>query len=293
LSDDSPQKRTVREKLSDRWASLRSGSSRRQVLVLVGAVVLAAVFIAVPTYVALQPQFTKKFPDLTRPYETWTASVHSQASCQSCHVSPKVTAQTAYGAKMLGIFYLSLINATQGPAMESPTNDACLRCHVDLRTVSPSGDLNIPHRAHVTVLKLPCVQCHNYLVHDANAEGKHTPRMAECMTCHDGKKAKNNCSACHTEKALPENHQSPDWIIVHPDKQQETDCAKCHKWTEKWCVQCHETRPRSHTATWRSDHGAVVKKRRNCESCHDAAFCIECHGVQPTENLDPAVTVVQ
>ena len=32
---------------------------------------------------------------------------------------------------------------------DKPTNEACLSCHIDLRTVSPKGDLNIPHRAHV------------------------------------------------------------------------------------------------------------------------------------------------
>jgi len=293
LSEDSPQKSTRRGSFSRAWAKLRSGSSKRRVLALLGVLAIVLVLVVIPMYMALQPKYVSRFPDLKRPYETWTTSVHAQASCQSCHVSPRITSQSAYATKMLGIFYLAILKATPGPEMASPANDACLKCHVDLRTVSPSGDLNIPHRAHVTVLKLKCVQCHNYLVHDTNAEGKHTPRMAECMTCHNGKKAKNNCSACHTEKALPENHKSPEWIIVHPNKQQETDCAKCHKWTEKWCAQCHSTRPRSHGATWRADHGAAVKKRRNCESCHEAAFCIKCHGVLPTENLNPNAKVVQ
>ena len=52
---------------------------------------------------------------------------------------------------------------------------ACSKCHVDLRTVSPSGDLNIPHRAHVAVLKMQCVECHDNLVHTTNAAGQPHP----------------------------------------------------------------------------------------------------------------------
>jgi hypothetical protein len=256
--------------------------------------VVLVVFVFIPGYIATQPQFLSRYSNLKNSHETWSTSVHAQASCQSCHVSPGWTAQTIYGARMVGEFYLSfVIPSRQHKLLGTPTNDACLRCHVDLRTVSPSGDLNIPHRAHVNVLKLQCVQCHEYLVHKTNPSGKHTPAMSECLKCHDGKTAKNGCSTCHTNKALPQNHQAADWIVVHPDKQKEIDCAKCHKWTENWCAQCHSTRPRSHTPTWRTDHGAKVKTHRNCEACHDAAFCVRCHGVVPMDNFNPALKVVQ
>ena len=262
---------------------------------VLGIVLLAvALFLILPAYIASQPQFLKRYPSLSSSHETWSTSVHSEASCQSCHVAPKLTSQAMYSIRMLGEFYLSRVFRSRQPKLlATPTNEACASCHIDLRTVSPSGDLNIPHRAHVTILKLKCIECHDTLVHTTNAQGTHTPSMAKCLTCHDGDKAKRECSACHTSKSLPQNHRAADWVVVHADKQKEIDCAKCHKWTEKWCADCHATRPRSHTKTWRSDHGEVVKARRNCEVCHQAAFCIRCHGEVPSLNFDPKMEAVQ
>lgn len=294
MSADSPQKSTWRERLG-RAQGQPGGGGRRRLFVIAGiALIFLVVLVIIPGYIASQPQFLNRYSSLKSAHETWTTSVHAEASCQSCHVSPKWTAQTIYSARMLGEFYLSFVVPSRQPKLlGTPTNDACQACHVDLRTVSPSGDLNIPHRAHVSVLKLQCVQCHEYLVHKTNPAGKHTPAMAECLKCHDGKTAKNGCSTCHTDKALPENHKAADWAIVHADKQKEIDCAKCHKWTANWCAQCHSTRPRSHTPRWRTDHGAKVKTHRNCEVCHDAAFCIRCHGEVPSENFNPALKLVK
>ncbi len=110
---------------------------------------------------------------------------------------------------MVGEFYLSLVLRSESPSVfATPTNEACLECHNDLRSVSPKGDLQIPHRAHVTILKMECVECHDYLVHELNPSGKHLPTMAGCLRCHDGDTAKDTCTACHTQKAAPDSHQA-------------------------------------------------------------------------------------
>jgi len=268
---------------------------RRALLVRLGiAALLITVFVLVPGFVATRSGFLGRYTGLSKAHETWSTSVHAQAACQECHVPPAWTSQTVYAGRMVGEFYLSLVLRSREPKLlKTPTNEACAKCHIDLRTVSPSGDLNIPHRAHVNVLKLKCVQCHKDLVHTTNPAGNHTPAMSGCLKCHDGKTAKNACSACHTNKSLPENHKAANWVIVHPTKQNEVDCAKCHKWTEKWCAQCHATRPRSHTKTWRSQHGKKIEQRRNCEVCHEGPFCVRCHGEVPTLNVNPALTKVQ
>jgi hypothetical protein len=55
---------------------------------------------------------------------------------------------------MLGAFYTSIVfKSAHGTLLATPTNEACRSCHPDWRTVSPTGDLKIPHRAHVVVLK--------------------------------------------------------------------------------------------------------------------------------------------
>ncbi len=263
-------------------------------MVAAGIAALLILGVLVPGYVATRPSYMQRFANLRPAHDSWSSSVHAQVTCQQCHVSPGVLARTGYGVRMLGEFYLSVFDRTREPdVMDKPTNAACSHCHIDLRTVSPSGDLNIPHRAHVTVLKLECVQCHEFLVHEASPEGRHTPRMVACLTCHDGKQAKNACSTCHTSKAAPASHRADDWLIVHPDRQTTADCRSCHDWTEKWCVECHTKRPKSHTGDWRKLHGDAVAVRRNCEACHEPGFCVRCHGEVPTQNLSTAPKLVQ
>lgn len=275
----------------------RSHAATRRRRVLVGASIAAlaiAVFVLVPGYFASRPGFLKRYANYDAQYKSWSTSVHAKVSCQKCHVSPKVSSQVAYSARMLGEFYISaVLRARQPKLLATPTNDACRSCHPDYRTVSPTGDLNIPHRAHVVVLKMRCVECHAYLVHEKSPEGKNLPRMATCLTCHDGKTVKNACVTCHTAKAAPANHGTADWLVVHPQGQGELDCANCHAWTQHWCTECHARRPVSHSADWRSTHGLQVKVHRNCEACHEAAFCVECHGEVPSQNFDPTLKLVR
>jgi hypothetical protein len=194
---------------------------------------------------------------------------------------------------MLGAFYVSLVSPdSKLPTFDKPTVAACSGCHANLITTTPKGDLKIPHRAHVDVLKVQCATCHQYLVHQVSAEGKHTPPMATCLVCHDGQQAKNACSTCHTAKAAPAAHAASDWLIVHPQRQAQLDCKTCHQWKTAWCADCHSRRPASHTTDWRTTHGAAVKIRRNCEACHTAQFCSDCHGVVPKLNFDPTLALV-
>jgi hypothetical protein len=290
---DTSQKRSWRDRFGR--GSGKMTPARRRTLVTVGVVALVVVILVViPGYVATRPRYLQRYGHLSPSYQTWNTSVHAQVPCQKCHVKPGLIAQTAYSVKMLGQFYASLVLPNQQPKfLATPTNAACQSCHLDLRTVSPSGDLNIPHRAHVTMLKMDCVKCHSYLVHQPSPEGKHTPRMATCLTCHNGRQAKNACSTCHTNKALPDNHRAADWVVIHPQMQDKVDCKQCHAWTSNWCAECHSRRPRSHGVDWRAKHGLKVQTRRNCEVCHQAAFCIRCHGENPSLNFDPTVKLVK
>lgn len=290
-----PQRRSWRDAFGRARETTRVTPGKRRLLLRLGIAALAVTALAVvPGCLASQPGFLRRYSYLGGEYQTWSTSVHAKVACQQCHVRPELPAQAAYSLRMLGEFYLSVVLPNRKLAtFAKPTNAACSNCHIDLRTVSPSGDLNIPHRAHVTVLKLECVRCHAYLVHEKSPEGKHVPPMAACLSCHDGRQAKNACATCHTEKAAPASHRAPDWVVVHAQKQQGGDCAKCHKWRADWCAECHARRPRSHAVKWRSTHGAKVKAHRNCEACHDARFCIGCHGELPKENFDASLKFVK
>lgn len=268
---------------------------RNRGLTIIGAVALGIVLlVVVPGYIATRPSFFGKYPALADKVEPWKVSTHTEAGCEGCHVAPSAIARLSYRVTMAGEFYRSVFSKKQAPdVFGRPTNDSCLTCHNDLRTVSPKGDLQIPHRAHVSILKMDCVDCHNYLVHELSPEGKHTPPMAGCMECHDGDRAKDSCSACHTQKAAPESHSATDWLVTHPREQDDPECVGCHKWAPDWCADCHSQRPVSHTEDWRAEHGVRVKEQRSCEACHDSAFCVRCHGVLPQVNFDPALELVR
>jgi len=210
---------------------------RRRLLIRVGIVALVIViFVIVPGYIATRPAYFSRFPGLEDKHGPWSTSTHVSANCEGCHVPPRLLPRLGYHVRMVGEFYGSLFSRSHPPdVFETPTNAACLSCHDDLRTVSPEGDLKIPHKAHVNVLKMKCVQCHDYLVHEKSPEGKHTPTMAGCLECHDGDTAKNNCDACHTKKATPASHKTADWLVVHPQKDT-AECEGCHAWTKEWCV---------------------------------------------------------
>jgi len=270
-------------------------AGRRRTLVRAGVVVLLiGVFVVLPIYISTLPQFYSKLDAASDEHATWAKSTHAESSCEACHVAPGFLSQLGHRVRALGAVYLFPVSRKQLPkSFTTPTNGACVGCHITLRAVSPKGDLQIPHRAHVTVLKMDCVQCHNYLVHEKSAEGKHTPPMSGCLTCHDGETADNACTSCHTAKAAPESHKAKDWTIVHAEKSADPECAKCHAWTKNWCADCHARRPRSHTKDWRATHGDGIATRRNCEACHEAAFCERCHGELPKLNYDPALKLVQ
>jgi hypothetical protein len=272
---------------------MRRPTRKTVIRVAIGVIVALAV-ILIPGYLSTRPSFYSRYPITQKAHSSWSKSTHAQVACESCHVRPTIPAQFVYRAKLFGEFYLSVVSRDRRPGtLEDPSNEACIRCHLDLRTVSPKGDLQIPHRAHISVLKMKCVECHDYLVHSKSPEGKHTPPMAGCLECHDGDTAKDACTACHTEKAAPDSHKANDWTVVHATKKDDPECLECHAWIDKWCVDCHQRRPKSHTKDWRATHRDQVTKRRNCEACHEAEFCIRCHGEVPQRDFDQTLKLVQ
>jgi hypothetical protein len=277
----------------ERPPEVRAGGRRR--IAIAGAIAGALLLlVVVPGYLTTRRDFFSRYPGLAKQYAPWAVSAHAETRCEWCHVRPGLLDRTGWRVEMVGEFYVSLVSRTRVPdAFAVPTDEACLVCHSDLRTVSPDGDLKIPHRAHVSILKMRCVECHRFLVHEKSPEGKRTPPMAACLTCHDGDRAKNACSTCHTQKAAPASHKAKDWLVVHGATAASDGCDTCHKWTASWCADCHAQRPLSHGADWRAVHGRAVAAHRGCEACHAGTFCIRCHGEVPRLNLDPTLQLVR
>ena len=156
---------------------------RRKRCSLAGIAVLALLLLVVlPGFLATRPAFFGRVPSLNKKYEPWSTSTHVEAGCEACHVPPNTVARasTGRGWSASSTCRSSSARGSRGSSAHRPTR----RVWPATTTCAPSrpkGDLQIPHRAHVTVLKMECVECHDYLVHDKSPEGKHTPPMSGCL----------------------------------------------------------------------------------------------------------------
>lgn len=281
------------EAASDARRDVRTLLRSTRMRVVLG-VALVLLLVGVPAYLTTRPAYLGGLPGAGDEYRAWTKSTHAEVECDDCHVGRGLLDQVGYRARMVGEFYLTLVLRDREPdVFARPSNASCVVCHSELRSVSPEGDVQIPHRAHIEILKIDCVECHRYVTHQTSPEGRHTPPMSGCLTCHDGVTAKDDCSACHTDKAAPKSHAARDWLVVHARDADDPACPRCHKWAERWCADCHSQRPKSHTKDWRSVHGARVAIHRGCEACHAGPFCERCHGEVPRLNLDPDLKLIE
>ena len=243
------------------------------------ALVVVLVLLILPVYSTLQPEYYERYPALRGRMDNWRKSTHAKVGCAGCHMDPGPMGFLAFAAKSIPDFYSQLL---QGPrstnVLSVPDSVACQKCHTNYRQVSPNGDLLIPHRAHVAVLKIGCPVCHKNLVHSANTKGYNAPEMATCMTCHDGRTAVNKSVKCHTRKEVPPSHLQKGWLAVHSQKTGTVDCSTCHGWSPDYCAECHGRRPQSHAGNWKKDHQVPAREnRKRCLVCHDEKSCKTCH----------------
>ncbi len=256
---------------------------RRRTLmwVLIGMGLLVVLFVTLPVFSMLQPDYYRRYPSMALRMDNWETSTHSKIGCAECHVAPGVRGMVRFAADSIPAFYKQLI---EGPddtnLLKPPGRDACQKCHTSYRAVAPSGDLLIPHKAHVEVLDMQCVTCHKDLVHSQNRYGFNKPEMETCLNlCHDGDKATDKCTDCHTRKLTPESHAAANWLEIHGTRAEIEDCAQCHNWTPGYCAKCHEQRPASHVGNWKTGHAAHARIRKDgCLVCHGGQpFCDKCH----------------
>lgn len=259
-----------------------SDSRRRVVSIIVGAALLGLiVFLTLPVFSTLQPGYYGRYEELRPRMDNWQTSTHARVTCVECHVEPGAVGFLEFAAASIPAFYSQL---ARGPhetnLIGEPSMEACQKCHTGYRQVSPDGDLLIPHRAHVQVLGIDCVECHKDLVHSVNDKGFNRPEMEDCLSCHDGTTASNECTDCHTRKHTPANHAEKTWLASHGEQSETIDCGECHSWTPTdFCTDCHQKRPATHVGNWKEGHAERAKTQsQGCYVCHDEKkFCGECH----------------
>lgn len=259
--------------------SRRSGWRRFPLKSAIALAVIVA--LGLPIYSTLQPAYYSRYPSLRVRMANWRVSTHARIPCSGCHVDPGVKGLATFAVRAIPAFYSQLI---WGPKptnlLRTPDRQACQKCHTSYRQVSSDGDLLIPHRAHVEVLKINCPVCHKNLVHSLNKQGFNKPEMSMCLTtCHNGVKATNKCVKCHTRKRVPDSHRRKDWREIHATQVKTGDCGSCHAWAPDYCTKCHQQRPASHVGNWKKGHAIRAKERgpKGCVFCHGQAFCKKCH----------------
>jgi len=143
-----------------------------------------------------------------------------------------------------------------------------------------------------------CSTCHHTLNPDKEAWKKAHPAAVKsigpnaCLgACHEA----TQCRLCHTTgktpvftgltaqtglKAIEALHVKPDWIQQHGTQAlaDKSKCLVCHV-SEGECQDCHAQRPAFHgsPATWLGTHKDFAKDKRRCLTCHQEAWCTECH----------------
>ncbi len=58
-------------------------------------------------------------------------------------------------------------------------------------------DVKFSHRFHLTEVKAVCEDCHAGVAHSRNAADKNVPSEQTCLHCHDGSRARKECTVCH------------------------------------------------------------------------------------------------
>jgi hypothetical protein len=164
----------------------------------------------------------------------------------------------------------------------------CALCHTNSIKAKPFSRTRalatFSHKVHLD-RGAQCAACHKGFETLTGAPAKkNMPGMAECQTCHNGKKANYECSLCHADLSTikPNSHKSVRFLKEDHGRDARfsaVECENCHQQT--WCDQCHQGQLsiRIHSPNYLALHGREAKRRdKNCALCHEVQNqCVTCH----------------
>jgi len=224
-----------------------------------------------------------------------------KSGCQDCHPGWTEGSHTQIGPDLL-------------PLPDGPKPPAL---------VMPPARLTFSHKLHLDQGAV-CLDCHPGIPTAEEGTVEHLPTMYDCLACHDGRRAPDECATCHlqdmgTGRLLtdlfgtdplapiglyrPDDHSDPEWIRRHEfaARADQDQCSACH--APSVCLACHDgvqKDQRLHPGDWQMTHGLEAQRRTlECRACHDAeSFCSDCHqrtavrrGDFPGVTGDPAGTL--
>lgn len=214
---------------------------------------------------------------------TWQVSSHSKIACIQCHAEIKAAhfVQLIHYTKK---YYLPI------QVKEPVPNSICENCHSQNRTVTPRGDLIIPHQKHEKE-GIACTTCHIGVTHGKIAERQETidgdfsrwddvtgrqnmawqyktMSMTECLDCHKDKNGPQDCESCHSRIMPPVSHQSKEWVqngLHGQDALKNLDsCNECHSYSMS-------------LVRVQNDDKVISYARSN-------SFCVQCHSKKPASH---------
>jgi hypothetical protein len=120
---------------------------------------------------------------------------------------------------------------------------------------------------------------------------------ASCSRCH----TQSYCAQCHDSARRPVFHVA-NFVTRHVSAalNRDNECAACHQ-VQAFCRDCHRqtgiaqtgganTAARFHDAqpNWLLGHsGAARRSLESCVSCHQQAFCLQCHSASQGWRINP------
>ncbi|MEW9052372.1 MAG: NapC/NirT family cytochrome c [Neobacillus sp.] len=256
-------------------------------------------------------EFCSSCHEMKPQYYTLKASSHSEVECASCHVEPGVENYAKAKANGVVELYKKQTDTYLAP-IKMPNlipDESCERCHnMNARSVTPSGDLIIPHDKHKEK-GIECVQCHSGTAHGEISDRKVTyksdygkwnenvgamlmsdkkytsPKMETCMNCHELQKAPLECTACHESTMVPDDHKTEKFKAgehgkIQPDELQK--CEKCHSYmsTEEYDLFKEEPNYKKYLSNDKEDSDNVSIQ----QFAKVNTFCKDCHGQRPASH---------
>ena len=257
-----------------------------------------------------QPLFCSSCHEMSLHYATWRQSAHSEVTCEECHLMPGAVNMFKAKLKALRQIREHVKGDVKASVVQGHVPDInCRGCHPETPELVTYHGLKITHKDHWN-MGVACTYCHDRVVHGPKWQytgvtstervdavvtpRKFSPTMETCYTCHDGKKAPNECNTCHVSLGVRKPTAfDPAWVEAHRAEVRrtgKTDCQRCHM--DTFCANCHRA-ANPHSSDWIARHPKeTLQSPEGCPLCHLApaekqpadvkkmAFCSACHDLQ-------------
>jgi hypothetical protein len=248
--------------------------SRRRALTLALVALVAALAVAGSIYATSDAACARCHVNASA-VASHAKSSHSNASCRSCHVGPGV--RNAFIANVTGV--RNIVHGLRRSTTSTPSviigNEACLACHAKVaNSVVVARGVRMRHQ-DVLEVGYVCIDCHNTAGHGEAVKRVQSPKMSQCIACHDGRKVANACTLCHSDDVgVAGRTPGQGFLKVHIEFD---SCRGCH--SMKTCIDCHGLEL-PHSKEFIA--GAHARKGhlepKTCLKCHTVqGFCNNCH----------------